>query len=108
MSENYLESPEDKPIGTFKEVLDAIIAEFPGSERETSTGLIVRRDGEHIADVFAFGPNDDDFLDSTDRKDLNNPKVGASPVTWFNIVGDDDGIVAGFLIEKFGVEEAEM
>lgn len=108
MSENFLESPEDKPIGIYKDVFDAILAEFPGSEREASRGVIVRIDGEHVADVYAFGPNDEDLTDDEDADEIDNPKVAALPVTWFNIMGDDDMVVAKFLMAKFGVQEAEM
>ena len=105
MSENFLESPGNKPIGTYKEVFDAIIAEFPGSERETSRTWIVRMEGEHIADVYAYGPNDEEFKDDDN---VDNPEIGGAPVTWFNIMGDRDWTVAEFLMAKFGVEEVEM
>ena len=105
MSENFLESPGRKPIGTFKEVFDAIVTEFPGSEKETSKTWIVRVDGEHIADVYAFGLDDGDLKDDDD---INNPEIAGLPVTWFNIMGDDEWTVAEFLMAKFGVEEGEM
>lgn len=101
MPEYCLQSAEDKTIGTVKEVLDAIVAKFPGSEKEADRLVAVKVGGEHVADVYAHSP--DDFDD-----DAESANVSEAPVTWFNILGDDDMVIYEFLIATYGVEEMEI